>query len=355
MPSFSPHPFKLPTILVDFLANRSFNAPRHGSLAYLPRKRARYSKGRVRNWLFYEGDPHFLGFAAFKAGMTHIAYINNFPNSPYKGHELIGTATILDAPPITLFGIKAYKNTEYGLKALGQVFAGNLDRTLERKISVPKEYNQDKMLKKLQSKLDGGCEIRGLFHSNPKAASVSRKKPDIFEIPVSGGTDALDRFKFTKKQIGNEIRVFDIFKEGSIIDAIGVTKGKGFQGPIKRFGIRILPKKTRGTKRGVGCIGPWHPARVMYTVPRPGQMGYHQRVEYHKLILKIGEKGEDVTPKGGFLNYGPVRGDYVLMLGSIPGPKKRLIQLRKTIRPLKHEVESAPEITYLSNLSQQGK
>jgi large subunit ribosomal protein L3 len=68
--------------------------------------------------------------------------------------------------------------------------------------------------------------------------------------------------------------------------------------------------------------------------------------------VKIGENGEEITPKGGFLNYGIVRNDYVLLKGSVPGPKKRLVRLSRAIRaPPKLD---APDIVYISKESQQG-
>ena len=73
-------------------------------------------------------------------------------------------------------------------------------------------------------------------------------------------------------------------------------KGKGWQGVVKRWGVRILQHKSRKTKRGIATLGPWHPNRVLYTVPRAGQMGYHQRTEYNKRILEIGKNGEEIIP-----------------------------------------------------------
>jgi len=51
---------------------------------------------------------------------------------------------------------------------------------------------------------------------------------------------------------------------------IGVTRGKGVSGVIKRFGVKHLQKKTHRGYRRVGCIGSWHPARIRYTVARTG-------------------------------------------------------------------------------------
>jgi large subunit ribosomal protein L3 len=164
-----------------------------------------------------------------------------------------------------------------------------------------------------------------------------------------------EEFNFAFEGLGKEIKARDILNEGELVDIIAVTKGKGFQGPVKRFGIKILSRKNSKIRRAVACIGPWHPARVLYTVPRAGQLGYHQRTEYHKRIMLIGENEEEINSKGGYIRYGKIQGDYLLVLGSVPGPKKRLIRIRKTIRPLKSFLVKAPEITFISRESHQRK
>jgi large subunit ribosomal protein L3 len=83
-----------------------------------------------------------------------------------------------------------------------------------------------------------------------------------------------------------------------------------------------------------------------------GQMGYHNRVDFNKLIVKIGEKGEEITPAGGFLHYGAIKGEYVLLKGSVPGPRKRAIALRKGIRA--NAKPPTLSIDYVSLKSQQG-
>ncbi|MBD3352520.1 MAG: 50S ribosomal protein L3 [Candidatus Lokiarchaeota archaeon] len=339
------------------MGHRRLSAPRHGSLRYMPRKRSVNIKGRIRNWLDIEGEPQFLGFAGFKAGMTHIAFIEDQETSPFFGKELMKAVTVVETPPMVMFGIKIYQRDEYGLHCKGEILANKLEKQLARKINLPNsdKYDYKKKLKEIKKKVVEKTEVRGLFHTLPKKASIPRIKPDIVEIKISGGANGEERFEFALKSLGKQIRIMDCFDEGELIDVVGITKGKGFQGPVKRFGIKLLPRKTRGTKRGVGCIGPWHPARVMYTVARSGQMGYHQRVEYHKRIMKMSENGEEINPKGGFLKYGLIKGDYIILLGSIPGPKKRLIRLRKTIRPKKRFEVKSPEITYINRQSHQKK
>ncbi len=337
------------------MAHRKKHAPRHGSLAFLPRKRAEQIKGRVRHWFDSLDEINFLGFAGFKAGMTHITYIEDQKNSPYYGKELMKPVTVIEVPPLILIGIRVYNADEYGKYIIGELYTTEFNNFLARKINIPNiEKNEPKDAKKeILKNLNETSEIRGIFQTQPYKISIPRKKPDIIEIKINSLGQPKDDFNFVYKKLGKEIKARDILTEGELVDVIAVTKGKGFQGPVKRFGIKILTRKNNKIKRAVACIGPWHPARVLYTVPRAGQLGYHQRTEYHKRIMQIGENEEEINPKGGFIRYGKIRGDYILLLGSIPGPKKRLIRIRKTIRPSKSFVVNSPEITFVSRESQQ--
>ena len=339
------------------MGHRKKHAPRHGSLAFLPRKRASSIKGRVRHWLDNSEEINFLGFAGFKAGMTHITYIEDQKTSPYFGKELMKPITLVEVPPLILIGVRVYNNDEYGNYVVGDIFTKEINNFLPRKINIPnlERYEFEKIKKDLIKKITQSSEIRGIFQTQPYLTSVPRKKPDIIEIKINSTQNPIEEFKFALESIGKAIRARDILTEGELIDVIAVTKGKGFQGPVKRFGIKILTRKNSKIRRAVACIGPWHPARVLYTVPRPGQLGFHQRTEYHKRIMKIGENEEEINPKGGLINYGIIKNDFLLILGSIPGPKKRLIRMRKTIRPLKSFMVKTPVITFISRESQQRK
>jgi large subunit ribosomal protein L3 len=339
------------------MGHRKKHAPRHGSLAFLPRKRATQIKGRVRHWLDSPGEINFLGFAGFKAGMTHITYIEDQKNSPYYGKELMKPVTVIEVPPLILIGIRGYNEDEYGKYIVGELYTKEFNNFLARKINLPNldKYDPKEAKKDILKALNTTSEIRGIFQTQPYNTALPRKKPDIIEIKVNSIKNPKDEFNFTYKNLGKEIRARDVLKEGELVDAIAITKGKGFQGPVKRFGVKILTRKNNKIKRAVACIGPWHPARVLYTVPRAGQLGFHQRTEYHKRIMLIGENEEEINPKGGFIKYGKIQGDYILVLGSIPGSKKRLIRLRKTIRPLRSFEVNVPEITFINRESQQRK
>ncbi|MFX0035031.1 MAG: 50S ribosomal protein L3 [Candidatus Hermodarchaeota archaeon] len=339
------------------MGHRKRHAPRHGSLAFLPRKRAAQIKGRVRHWLDSSDEINFLGFAGFKAGMTHITYIEDQRDSPYFGKELMKPVSVIEVPPLILIGVRVYNNDEYGRFIVGELYTNEFNKFILRKINIPNLENQDSenIKKEILKKLNSKSEIRGVFQTQPYKTSLPRKKPNIIEIKINSIKQPKKEFEFAYNNLGKEIRARDVLKDGELIDVIAVTKGKGFEGPVKRFGVKILTRKNSKIRRAVACIGPWHPARVLYTVPRPGQLGFHQRTEYHKRVMLIGENEEEINPKGGFIKYGKIKGDYILILGSIPGPKKRLIRIRKTIRPVRSFITSTPEITFISRESQQQK
>ena len=110
----------------------------------------------------------------------------------------------------------------------------------------------------------------------------------------------------------------------------------------------IKSHKAEKTKRGVGNLGSWTPKRVQFTVPQPGKMGYHLRADYNKQILKISDKPEEINPKQGINKYGLVKNTYLLLKGSVPGPKKRALVLVGSIRPDRLMTKDAPEVNYIA-------
>ncbi len=329
--------------------------PRKGSLAFSPRKRASRETPRIKSWSIVD-EPRLLGFAGYKVGMTHVMILDTKKNSPTEGMEISTPVTILEAPPVVVMGIRAYRKTTRGLKVMTDILADDLGEDLSRTITLPKKHEKDAKLEKLKENLDDIADIRVLVHTQPKLASVPKKKPEITEWGL-GGNNIQEKLEYAIDILGNNIDAKDVFSEGEYVDAIAVTKGKGFQGPVKRWGVRIQYGKAARSSKGrhVGTLGPWTPSRTMWTVPQAGQMGYHKRTEYNKRILKIGESSEarDINPKGGFVKYGLVKNDYIILKGSVPGPSKRLIILRKAIRPPKKQ-EGAPQISYISTASKQG-
>jgi len=322
--------------------------PRRGSLAYSPRKRAKSEVPRVRSWP-EQIEPHMQGFAGYKAGMTHVIITDDRPNSPTEGMEISVPSTAVETPAMRVAAIRAYNNTPYGKRIILEVWTTDVESDLSKLRPLPKRIRSQ------EGSLDGAQEIRVLAYTSPSSVSaIAKKVPELMEVPV-GGRDANAAYTYAQELLGRRVTVTDVFKAGMLIDVVAVTKGKGVQGPVKRWGVTIQDRKAfRGGKgRHIGNLGPWNPARVRWTVPQLGQTGYQQRTEYNKRILGIGSDGSEVTPAGGFIKYGTVQGDYVLLQGSIPGPSKRLIRMRSAIRP-HGKTQSTPELSYVSLQSKQG-
>ena len=324
--------------------------PRRGSLQYWHRKKANRMIPRVRSWNKIK-DVKLLGFAGYKAGMTQLHFIDNRPNSPTKGEEIRLPVTVLETPYLHLLSIRLYSSSAYGSSIIGEAWSDQLNADLARRLKLPKKRNI-KALEDLQNKLDDASEIRVLVYTEPKSASLSKKKPDVMELAI-GGKDVKEQFEYAKSLIGKSIGVGDICSEGDLMDAVAVTTGKGFQGSVKRFGVSILHRKSHGDgRRKVATLGNW--MAKTWRVPHPGQMGFHNRTVMSLQLIKIANAKElPVTPKGGFLNYGEVKGNYVLITGSLPGPKKRLIRLNFAKRKRSSVFESIPENIEISKESQQ--
>ncbi len=329
-----------------------YHRPRRGSLAFSPRKRAKSIIPRVRSWPECE-EVRMQGFAGYKAGMTHVIMIDDRKNSPTYGEEIVVPVTVIETPPMKVAAVRVYRKTQYGLQIAAEVWASNLDEFLGRRLNLPKKEPD---VDKLKSAVDNGAaEVRVVTYTQPYLITgVPKKVPDVMEHRIGG--DVGEALEYAVSKLGNEISVSEVFKEGAIIDVISITKGKGFQGPVKRWGVITLDAKhARSSKhRRVGNLGPWNPHHVRWTVPQAGQMGFHQRTEYNKRLLKIGENGEEITPRGGFLHYGVIRTQYVLIAGSVPGSVKRLVRMRDAIRPPKAEYDGV-NIVYVSTTSKQGR
>jgi len=351
------------------MSHRKYEAPRHGSLGFLPRKRSAKHRGKVRS--FPKDDPtkepHFTAFLGYKAGCTHILREVNKVGSKLHKKETVEMVTILETPPMNVVGLVGYVETPRGLRTLTSVWTQHLSETVKRRFyknwyrSKKKAFDRyaaklaDESNKDLETQLKRMkkyCQvIRVLAHTQIRKLNLRQKKAHLMEIQINGGT-VEQKVDFGYKQFEKKIDVDTVFSQNEMIDVIGVTKGKGFEGVITRFGCAELPRKTHRGLRKVACIGAWHPPRVRYTVARAGQHGYHHRTEINKKVYRIGaaanpEGGKfnanastttDLTPKaitplGGFPHYGVVNEDYVMIKGCVVGPKKRVLTLRKSLIP----------------------
>lgn len=341
--------------------------PRCGSLAFYPRKRAVRETASFRSIPFVgvpEGEgAKPLNFIAYKVGMTHVIGKDSHEKGTSFGQEITIPATVAECPPIKVFGIRAYGKAQkgYGETAMMDVLVEKADKALQRRIvnfkkkpgkksggkekkagekeEKAKNGKNEKTVSDLDAAKEKISKIMLLSHSQPALTGIGKKKPAVIEIALSGSVE--QQIAFAKESLGKDIKFSDAFSPLEFIDVKAVTKGKGTQGPVKRFGIRMHRPKAK-KRRVVGSIGPWNPSTVMWTVPRPGQMGYHTRTEYNKKILMVGENGQGINPAEGFKNYGVVKNDFIVFSGSIPGPAKRAISLRKCIRPHgkeRHKIE----------------
>lgn len=324
--------------------------PRHGSKAFYPRKKAKRIYPTVKSFRDLD-KTGLLGFLVYKAGMTHIYAVDTYENSPSFGQKVATPVTVLECPPLFVFGLRIYEKKPEGLFALGDVYTDKLPKELSRVFILPKKYKKEEKIKELEKRLERAKEVRALVCTQPKIIKM-KKKPEVVEVKINGKPE--EAWKFGLEILGKEINPEDIFVEGDYVDVTGITKGKGTKGPVQRFGIKIQVRKAHGHRRMPGAIGAWHPARVLHTVPMSGQTGFQRRTDLNKRILKMGKEGKEVTPVGGFLNYGEVRSNYILVKGSVPGPKKRLLFLRHSIRDNRQKKkEPLPEIKHISQTSQQ--
>ncbi|MDY6789325.1 MAG: 50S ribosomal protein L3 [Candidatus Nanohaloarchaea archaeon] len=314
------------------------NHPRRGSLQYKPHKRASRLHPKFRK--VDTGQKGIQGFAGYKTGMTRVLRIEDRKNSEQKGQEVADAVTVLECPPIQVYGVRLYRETPRGIEVMKDLMIAEnqAEEQLSRTVELPDKKHEMEGLEE-----DSIAEVSLLAHTQPYLTSNGRKKPETFEIPVQGSVK--EQLEKAKEKRGEEIKISELFDEGQYLDAVGITKGKGIEGPVKRHGVKPLPRKTQKISRKAGNLGPWHPDHTSWRVPQAGQKGNARRTEYNKRLLKIGEDPEEVNPEGGFKKYGEVKNEYALVKGSVPGPSKRLIMLRPAVR--KDSYPENPEIRHI--------
>jgi len=283
--------------------------------------------------------------------------------------EVVEAVTVLETPPLIVIGVVGYVKSPKGLRNIGTVWAQHISDEARRRYY--KQWYRSKAKKaftrnaKKYTTSKGDIEnqisklkkharvIRAIVHTQISKIHIAQKKAHVAEIQINGGKNAAEKVEFVVKLFEKPVPVDGVFAQDEQVDLIGVTKGKGFKGVVSRWGTKKLPRKTHKGLRKVACIGAWHPARVSWAVPRAGQKGYHSRTESNKKIYRIGkgvrtETGKEVhtnastdfdltqksiTPLGGFPFYGSVKEDYLMLKGTIVGPRKRVVTIRKTVHP----------------------
>ncbi|KAL3568532.1 hypothetical protein D5086_031183 [Populus alba] len=198
------------------MAHRKFEHPRHGSLGFLPRKRASRHRGK---------ELH--------------------------KKETCEAFTIIETPPMVV-GVVGYINTPGGLRSLSTVWAQHLSEEVRRRFyknwCKSKKKAFTKYCKKYESE-DGKKDIEAIGETEKtfplirKMKGLKQKKAHLMEIQVNGG-DVAKKVDFAYSFFEKQIPIDAIFQKDEMIDIIGVTKGKGNQGVVTRWGVTRLPVKT---------------------------------------------------------------------------------------------------------------
>ena len=132
-------------------------------------------------------------------------------------------------------------------------------------------------------------------------------------------------------EVGAEVKA-DLFKAGDVVDVQGTSKGHGYTGTIKRYNAHRGPESHGGSKnvRHIGSLATTgrNNGRIEKNTPMPGQYGNVTRTNQNLTIVKVdAEEG------------------YILIKGNVPGPKKGLVTIHTTVKPVK-EVAPLDLITY---------
>uniref|UniRef100_A0A6A7FQC3 60S ribosomal protein L3-like n=2 Tax=Hirondellea gigas TaxID=1518452 RepID=A0A6A7FQC3_9CRUS len=353
------------------MSHRKFSAPRHGSLAFTPKRRIAQHRPKVKAFpKDHPGKPiHLTVFPGYKAGMTHILRISDKPGSKCNKKEVVEAVSIIETPPVIIVGVAGYIQTPHGLRCLKTVWAEHLGEECRRRfynnwhktkkrafVHATKKW-QDRLgklsIRRDLVKMKRYCSvIRVIVHTQQKLLRKHQKKADMMEIQLNGGSIE-EKVKWAVRHFEKKVPVDEVFRMDEMIDIIGATKGQGRKGVVSRWHVKKLPRKTHKGLRKVACIGAWHPSRIQSTVARAGQKGYHHRTLINKKIYRVGaavrpkggklvnnsattdydltEKG--ITPVGGFPHYGQVNSDFIMVKGGCMGTKNRLLILRKTLLP----------------------
>ncbi|MFP4523038.1 MAG: 50S ribosomal protein L3 [Candidatus Nanoarchaeia archaeon] len=321
--------------------------PRHGSMQFWPRVRASRQYAKVRS--VPQGQAAgLLGFAGYKAGMTHVIATDTYKNSNTKGEQISIPVTVIECPPLRITSVRVYKAQGYGT-GVSEEFFFKGTKDLSRKCAVSKNYAKKEDLDNIDISTTSHITVQ--VQTQPTLAGFGKKKPEVFELPLGGSIE--EQITFAKDNVEQDVSVKDVLKAGSFVDVRAVTTGRGYQGPVKRFGVSLRAKKSEKVVRGPGSLGSWKgQGHMMYRIAYAGQTGYHARIQYSNYIVGIEDDVSKLNPQGGFINYGEVKNTYVLVKGSLPGPKKRLVMCTPAHR--KGKANALPSIDHISIASQQG-
>ncbi|HII04413.1 MAG TPA: 50S ribosomal protein L3, partial [Nitrosopumilus sp.] len=215
---------------------RKRHQPRRGSLAYSRRVRAKSMEARIRSWpsRSITDEPKILAHCGFKAGCVQIVSIDDREKVPNAGKQLVSLGTVLVTPPVLILGIRGYAKDYDGMRAEFDVYAEDIPKYISKEMTFK---NKEGALENAEKKIKHIKEIFAVVAVSPRAAGLEMKKPYIFEAMVSGG-DIQKQFTHVKELLGKEIKIDQIFETGATVDVAAITKGHGWQGTMRRWGVK---------------------------------------------------------------------------------------------------------------------
>ncbi|OWK10943.1 RPL3L [Cervus elaphus hippelaphus] len=273
-------------------SHRKFSAPRHGHLGFLPHKRSRRHRGKVKTWP--RDDPsrpvHLTAFLGYKAGMTHTLREVHRPGLKISKREEVEAVTIVETPPLVVVGVVGYVATPRGLRSFKTIFAEHLSDECRRRFYKDCVFSQSEVI-------------------------------DVIAVTKGRGVKGVTSRWHTKKLPRKT------HKGLRKVACIGAWHPARVGCSIARAGQKGYHHRTELNKK-------------IYRIGR----GLH--TEDGKVVKNNASTSYDVTdksitPLGGFPHYGEVNNDFVMLKGCIAGTKKRVITLRKSL--LVHHTRQALE------------
>merc|ERR1712195_173213 len=201
-----------------------------GSLGFLPRKRCKHHRGRIRK--FPRDDttqaPHLTAFMGYKAGMTHIQRTVDKIGSKLHKKEVVEAVSIIETPPMVAVGIVGYVETPSGLRTLTTVWAQHLSDQVRRrfyknwykskkkaftKYAAKHAESSGKSVARELERIKKYCTVvRVLAHTQIRKTAVKQKKAHLMEIQVNGGSIA-DKVEFGNGLFEKPVEISSIFEQ----------------------------------------------------------------------------------------------------------------------------------------------
>ncbi|CAO2607552.1 60S ribosomal protein L3 [Lemmus lemmus] len=290
--------------------------------------------------------------------MTHIVWEVDRPGSKVNKKEVVEAVTVVETPPMVAVGIVGYVKTPQARRTFKTAFVEHISDECQRCFyknwhkskkaftKYCKKWRVDMGKKQLEKDFNSMkyCQVIHIIaHTRMHLLPLCQKKAHLMEIQVNGGTVA-EKLDWTRERLEQQVPVNQVFGQDEMIDIIEVTKGRGYKGVTSCWHTKKQLCKTHWGLCKVACIGAWHPAQVAFNVAQAGQKGCHHRTEINKKICKIDGKliknnastdydlsDKSINPLGGFVHYGEVANDVIMLKDCVVGTKKRVLTLRKSL------------------------